>query len=229
MTGDTWFGKISVKLQFLSPLSNANPKVASRLMDLPTRMRLEACASGKMEVAQIEYLDREVAKHQIDNKWWDEQLNTLSPLDDEPDSHWKWREIISYHQNDPKFTARCVRTEDGSIQGALLLRKKVKSVLEPGEKAVFIDRVATSPWNRDKVAKMPRFRGVGTGFVLYSIVVSYYQGFGGRVNLQAVASEDFYAKQGFEKTTIQQDGEIVWEIRAKVAQQKLIERGIIDA
>ena len=76
---------------------------------------------------------------------------------------------------------------------------------------------------------MPRFRGVGTGFVLYSIVLSYSQGFGGRVNLQAVASEEFHAKQGFEPTTIQQDGEIVWEIRANVAQQKLIERGIIDA
>ena len=48
-------------------------------------------------------------------------------------------------------------------------------------------------------------------------------------NLQAVASEEFHAKQGFEPTTIQQDGEIVWEIRANVAQQKLIERGIIDA
>ena len=198
-------------------------------MDLPTRMRLEACASGKIEISQIENLNREIANHQIDNEWWNESLETLSPLEDEPDSHWKWRDIISYHQNDPKFMARCIRTEDGVIQGALLLRKKVKSVLEPGEKAVFIDRVATAPWNRDKVAKMPRFRGVGTGFVLYSIVLSYSQGFGGRVNLQAVASEEFHAKQGFEPTTIQQDGEIVWEIRANVAQQKLIERGIIDA
>ncbi len=105
----------------------------------------------------------------------------------------------------------------------------MKSVLVPGEKAVFIDRVATAPWNRDKLAKMPRFRGVGTGFVLYSIVLSYSQGFGGRVNLQAVASEEFHAKQGFEPTTIQQDGEIVWEISAETAQLKLIERGIIDA
>jgi len=192
-------------------------------------MRLEVCASGEIEIAQIEHLNREVAKNQIDNEWWDEQLDTLSPLDDEPDSHWKWREIISYYQNDPKWVARCVRTGDGAIQGALLLRKMVKSVLEPGKKAVFIDRVATAPWNRDKLAKTPHFRGVGAGFALYSIVLSYSQGFGGRVNLQAVANEDFHAKQGFEPTAIQQDGEIVWEIRADVAQRKLIERGIIDA
>lgn len=198
-------------------------------MDLPTRMRLEACASGEAEIAQIEFLGREDAKDLIDARWWNADLEVHSPLDDEPDSHWKWREIISYYQNDPKWVARCVRTGDGVIQGALLLRKKVKSVLEPGKKAVFVDRVATAPWNRDRVAKKPHFRGVGTGFVLYSIVLSYSQGFGGRVNLQAVASEDFYAKQGFEPTAIQQDGEIVWEIRADVAQRKLIERGIIDA
>ncbi len=198
-------------------------------MDLPTRMRLEACASGETEIARIDNLGREDAKKLIDARWWRHDFKIRTSLDDEPDSHWKWREIISYYQNDPKWTARCVKTEDGSIQGALLLRKKVKSVLVPGEKAVFIDRVATAPWNRDKLAKMPRFRGVGTGFVLYSIVLSYSQGFGGRVNLQAVASEEFHAKQGFEPTTIQQDGEIVWEISAETAQLKLIERGIIDA
>lgn len=198
-------------------------------MELPTRMRLEACASGETKIAEINGLCREAAKHRIDGEWWNDQLETLRPLDQEPDCHWNWCQIISSYQNKPMYAARCVQTSDGLIQGAMLLRRKVNSVLEPGEPAVFIDRLATAPWNRDNLAKLPNYRGIGTGFVLYAIVLSYSQGYCGRVNLQAVASEDFYAKQGFEPTTIQQDGEIVWEIPAVVAQKKLSERGIIDA
>ena len=66
-------------------------------MDLPTRMRLEACASGEIEFAQIENLGREDAKNFIDLRWWKGDIETLTDLKDQPDSHWKWREIISYH------------------------------------------------------------------------------------------------------------------------------------
>ncbi len=69
-------------------------------MDLPTRMRLEACASGETEIARIDNLGREDAKKLIDARWWRHDFKIRTSLDDEPDSHWKWREIISYYQND---------------------------------------------------------------------------------------------------------------------------------
>ena len=43
------------------------------------------------------------------------------------------------------------------------------------------------------------------------------------------AKQRIDGEQGFEPTEVQQDGEIVWEIPVDVAQQKLIERGILDA
>jgi len=60
-------------------------------------MRLEACASGEIEFAQIENLGREDSKNFIDLRWWKGDIETLTDLKDRPDSHWKRREIISYH------------------------------------------------------------------------------------------------------------------------------------
>lgn len=199
------------------------------MMDLPNRVRLVDCQTKKIEFGTIEPLDRETAKWGIDAAWWDDSLDTLSALREEPDFHWEWRELVSAFQNKPAFRARCVRCSRGRVHGAILLRVDAKSALDPGERAVFVDRIATAPWNRDQVATIPLFRGIGTGLLAYTIALSYSLGFGGRVSLIPIAHQNFYANRGFVPTETTEKGETLFELPAAVAHRSLAAKGLIDA
>lgn len=199
------------------------------MIDLPNRLRLVDCQTKKIEIGTIEPLDRETAKRGIDAAWWDDSLDTLSALGDEPDSHWEWRELVSTFQNKPAFRARCVKCSRGRVHGAMLLRVDAKSALDPGEKAVFVDRIATAPWNRDRVARSPLLRGSGTGLLVYATALSYSLGFGGRVSLIPIANQNFYANRGFVPTDTTEKGETLFELPAAVAHRSLAAEGLIDA
>lgn len=63
----------------------------------------------------------------------------------------------------------------------------------------------------------------------YAIALSYSLGARGRVNLVAVANEEFYIKLGFQATTMIKDGDRVFEISADKAIELLQSRGLINA
>lgn len=120
-------------------------------MDLPSIAELTRCASGAKEQARIETLDRETAKTRIDGSWWRDLPVTLRDAGDEPDRHWEWRVIVSKFQDKPYFQSKCVKTNDDAIQAVMLFRVDALSALSAGKRAVFVDRLATAPPNRDKL------------------------------------------------------------------------------
>ena len=197
-------------------------------IDLPKLIELTHCSSGATEQATIESLDREMAKVKIDGNWWRPLTDATSKLMDEPDSEWRWRDLISRAQNKPFFLARCAKSANGEIQAAVLLRVDAKSALMEGEGAVFIDRLATAPWNRPNLTKNPVFRGAGTGLITYAIALSYSLRLDGRVNLTAVANQSFYLRLGFQSIRYDQYGDAILEISAEQAHAHLVERGLID-
>jgi hypothetical protein len=180
-------------------------------------------------LASVKTLDRETAKNLIDAQWWTPSVAVIRDPKQEPDRHWDWRAIVSKHQNNPDFGAKCVVSQDRLVQAAVLFRVDALSALEKGEHAVFVDRLATAPRNRDGLAKNPVFRGGGTGLLVYVIALSYSLGFSGRVNLIAVANEEFYTEKGFQPTSITKDDDTLLELPATVAVQLLKDRGLIDA
>lgn len=197
-------------------------------IDLPKFIELKYGSCGLTEQATIESLDREIAKVKIDSNWWRPMTEFISDLKDEPDSEWRWRDLVSRAQNKPFFRARCVKSVNGEIQAALLLRVDAKSVLVEGEGAVFIDRLATAPWNRPNLTKSPVYRGGGTGLIIYAIALSYSLAFQGRVNLSAVANDGFYSQLGFRAVQQDQYGDVLFEIPEERARALLVERGLID-
>lgn len=197
-------------------------------MDLPTQIELLRCATGENEIGRIETLHRESAKTDIDAVWWQGLNGLRRDLDDEPDRHWEWRALVSVHQNKPSFQAKCVRSRDRQIQAAMLLRVDAMSALEAGQRAVFVDRLATAPSNRHNLVNEPIFRGAGSGLILYAVALSYSLGFMGRVNLFAVANQDFYEERGFEATSVSVDDDVLFEIPASVSLKWLQTRGLID-
>lgn len=198
-------------------------------MELPTKVHLKRCDSGEIEVARFVTLMRDTANKAIDLTWWQDFPGALRPLNDEPDSDWDWRRIVSHHQNKPYFRATSVQTDDGAVQAAMLFQVNALSATLDGERAVYIDRLASAPWNRDKLAANPVFRGAGTGLLRYAILVSYSLGFSGRVNLTPIANEDWYVNRGFSQTDVLRKGERVFEISAEEAIRRLAEERFIDA
>ncbi len=198
-------------------------------MDLPTTIELTRCDSEREELASVKTLDRETAKTLIDAGWWTPSVVVVRDPKQEPDRDWDWRAIVSKHQNRPDFGAKCVISQDGLVQAAVLFRVDALSALEKGERAVFVDRLATAPRNRDGLARNPVFRGGGTGLLVYVVALSYSLGFSGRVNLIPIANEEFYTEKGFRPTNIATDDGTLFELPATTAIQLLKERGLIDA
>lgn len=128
-----------------------------------------------------------------------------------------------------EFQAKCVKTDDGGIQSALLFRVDAMSAISPREPAIFIDRLATAPQNRDNLVSAPVLRGSGTGMLIYTIALSYSLGFGGIVNLFPIANEQFYIRLGFEPTGVTEGVDALFELPATAANALLVERGLIDA
>jgi len=118
------------------------------------------------------------------------------------DSHWDWRQkskevtgILGYHS----FALVCQK----KLQG-LMVTNDVTSARLPaqfGKPLIYVEFVATAPWNRPKVQDPPRYRGVGHVFVLAAIETSRDAGFKGRVGLHSLPdSESFYEEKcGFTR------------------------------
>jgi hypothetical protein len=195
----------------------------------PSKVRLTRCLSGEQETARIDVLLREDAKKLINGAWWLGLDQTIRDPQKEPDRHWDWRHLVSMYQNKPFFRTVCVKTADGAVQAAMLFRVDARSALDADERALFVDRLATAPRNRDWLVRSPVYRGAGSGLLSYATAVSYSLGFGGRVNLFPIAHEEFYLSRGFVQTHVEQDGDPLFELPAKAALSQLIERGLLDA
>ena len=70
---------------------------------------------------------------------------------------------------------RCIRTNDRQIQAVTSLSIEYKSFLEPGEKAIYIDRLATAPWNRGWLVREPQYNRCGLGLIRYVVVLDHFE------------------------------------------------------
>ena len=110
----------------------------------------------------------------------------------------------------------------------MIFRVDAESVLDLGQGALFVDRLATAPWNRDALVTTPMFRGAGSGLLTYAIAMSYNLGLSGRVTLFPIANHSFYENRGFIPVETKPDGETLYELPTVAARAILIERGLID-
>ena len=105
----------------------------------------------------------------------------------------------------------------------------MNSALEPAKRAIFVDRIATAPANRDYLVGSPHFRGVGEALLRYAVAESWFYTFGGCVNLFPVANVDFYLKRKFKPTTVTdpKTGDVLYELSAADGESWLRESGVL--
>jgi hypothetical protein len=114
---------------------------------------------------------------------------------DKPEDHhwnwrWKanyWRPLLGYHS----FAIVCEK----SLQGLMLASDFRSARLQDrfGKSIVYVEFVATAPWNRPEVQKPPKYRGVGTAMVAAAIELSCDLKYRGRIGLHSLpAAVQFY-------------------------------------
>ena len=124
-----------------------------------------------------------------------------TPVSDTPeDSHWDWkhkarawRTLLGYQS----YALVC----EGELQGLMLTNDITSARLAEqfGKPLVYVQFVATAPWNRPELQTPPKYRGVGRVFILAAIQASFDEGYKGRVGLHSLPkAEGFYRdKCGF--------------------------------
>jgi GNAT superfamily N-acetyltransferase len=94
---------------------------------------------------------------------------------------------VGYHS----FAIVC----ENDLQGLMLASdfRSARLQAQFGKPIVYVEFVATAPWNRPEVQKPPRYRGVGTVMVAAAVELSWDLGYRGRIGLHSLpAAERFY-------------------------------------
>jgi hypothetical protein len=77
-----------------------------------------------------------------------------------------------------------------------------------GKHLVYIDFLATAPWNRYSMQDIPDYKGVGSAMLDYAIWRSLELGYGGRIGLHALPdAEGFYLKRNLTNFGVDLDKE----------------------
>ncbi len=110
------------------------------------------------------------------------------------DLHWDWELKLNSIRSLMAYRSLCLLCE-GQVQGLIILNLMERARLESqaGKELVYIEFLATAPWNRKEITAAPVFRGVGSILVYETIKVSADEEFQGRIGLHSLPqANDFY-------------------------------------
>ena len=113
--------------------------------------------------------------------------------------HWQWYQKVDITHRllpYPTLGIEC----DGQVQGLMLLETDGhfgRLQVQIGSPLVYVNLLATAPWNLPEVIDPPRYRGVGTILLAAAATLSEDLGFKGRVGLHSLPrSEGWYDRLG---------------------------------
>ena len=110
------------------------------------------------------------------------------------DSHWDWvgKATDAYRtMGQETFAVEC----DGHTQALMLVDLTRFARLDPhtGRELVYIELLASAPWNRHQTVKFPKYKGAGRILLATAISLSVDEGFEGRIGLHSLPqAESWY-------------------------------------
>lgn len=111
------------------------------------------------------------------------------------DWHWKWPEKCISRAGALEwnsFALRCANKTQGLMFVNLMNRCKLPE--QATQHLVYVDLVATAPWNRQRLVADPLYRGVGVLLITEAVLLSMQEGFDGRIGLHALPSSSSFYK-----------------------------------
>ncbi len=192
-----------------------------------SRVYLKKTAIGQLVEASL--LDEVSDKHLV--MWsgsWQAAMQAHCAgrlLRDKPeDHHWnwqlkarEWRPMLGYHS----FAITC----EGELQGLMLVSdfKSARIQAQFGKPIVYIEFLATAPWNRPELQQPPRFCGVGTVMVAAAVELSWSLGYKGRIGLHSLSKAESFYKNTCKMSELGKDaahqGLMYYEMTEKQAEE----------
>jgi len=170
----------------------------------------------KEHVGQVELLNRTSGQfetadvfQELDDKNFDdfEQLWKPGFSSPAPDSHWDWvakaKDAISSMALET-FALECA----GHTQGLMLVNSASFAKLnsQRGLDLVYVELLATAPWNRPTQSRAGIYKGVGRVLIATAIRLSIEQGFGGRIGLHSLSTSQSWYRDTIRLTDCGYDG-----------------------
>lgn len=113
------------------------------------------------------------------------------------DSHWDWvgkAKSARRAMGQETFAVEC----DGHTQGLMLVDLTRFARLDPhkGRELVYIELLASAPWNRHRTVAGPKYKGAGRILLATAISLSVDEGLEGRIGLHSLAqAESWYREE----------------------------------
>jgi hypothetical protein len=144
------------------------------------------------------------------------------------DSHWMWTEKgakANAHMSLETFAVEC----DGKTQGMILLNLVAFGQLDvqKGAELVYVEMLATAPWNRKQLTDSPVYKGVGHILIGAAISLSIECEFQGRLALHSLPqSESWYnTETDFTNLGSDHDKKLVYFEATEDQARKFLENG----
>jgi hypothetical protein len=116
-----------------------------------------------------------------------------------PDEHWDWRKKCTYAPATNRKVYSLLNGEHVEAVMVLLFGRNARCGA-PNLPLVYVDFVASAPWNRTAIQRPERFHGMGTMMLGAALAVSRMHGLDGRCGLHSLASaEGFYRRIGMKE------------------------------
>ena len=118
-------------------------------------------------------------------------------MSEQEDKFWDWEFKLRFITTQENREGYAIEYED-ETQGLMLFETQMHgSRLSEGKRLVYVDGIATAPWNREFVPNPPKVKGVGTALLAFARTRSLELGYEGRVGLHSLpGAEKFYERQG---------------------------------
>jgi hypothetical protein len=145
-------------------------------------------------------IDAKVEELRLADSFTSESLARFSIQDE----HFDWPEKCLERNGALAWNSYALRC-GGQTQGLMHLNLLQTSRLPGHEKQhlVYIDLLATAPWNRVRLVETPRYAGVGVVLVTEAILYSVEEEFGGRIGLQSLPQSDGFYEQKLGMTKLE--------------------------
>lgn len=108
-----------------------------------------------------------------------------------------WEFKLRFISNSLNREGSAIEELSGETQGLMLIETQLHgSRITEGQRLVYMEIVATAPWNRTDIQYLPRYKSVGTIFIQFARTRSIELGYQGRLGLHSLpGTEKFYDNQ----------------------------------
>lgn len=132
---------------------------------------------------------------------WTPIFDAAAPENPPEDAHWEWAAKALQALRNPLSYELFGVEADARTQGMMLVLKGGLKCFSrhpehPRAPLVYVDFLATAPWNRPGLTATPTYKGVGRLLFMTAVSLSIEEEFAGRVGLHSLpGAEAFYRNQ----------------------------------